>query len=428
MIPRLSRILPLVLLSLNPRISQSQWVQTMGDTSIVSFAVRGTRMFAGAYGEPVPLSGPQVFISEDDGNTWAPVGTLPGGSNVNALAFGGPILFAGTEGTSNYPGAVYLSSNNGVSWLSTGLSGQFYALAVNGTDLFAGADGGHVYLSTNYGISWSAASAGLPGVEVTAFAVEGTSLFAGTMGGGAHVSTDNGAHWTAVNAGLANMHVNALAVSGTSLFAGTMSGGIFRSTNNGASWDSVNVGLTNRSVFAFAVSPNGAGPSGASPGGASGTMVIAGTGGGVFVSTNNGMNWIAANQGLGHTYVLALAISGANLVAGTWGGGIWRRMVSDLVSVTEPKDIHPGEFHLAQNYPNPFNPTTELRFEIGDARFVSLKVFDVLGREVTTLVNEEMDPGQYERKLDGSQLAGGVYFCRLQAGSFAETKKLILLK
>jgi|GEM_PF-5913752 hypothetical protein len=83
---------------------------------------------------------------------------------------------------------------------------------------------------------------------------------------------------------------------------------------------------------------------------------------------------------------------------------------------------------LAQNYPNPFNPSTTISFTIPHSSFVTLKVFDVLGREVATLVNEEMTLGWYERMFDGSNLASGVYIYRLHAGGFDQIKKLLLLR
>lgn len=88
----------------------------------------------------------------------------------------------------------------------------------------------------------------------------------------------------------------------------------------------------------------------------------------------------------------------------------------------------PQPFRLYGNFPNPCNPTTEIRFEIGDAGFVSLEVYDVLGREVATLANEEMKSGQYERTFDGTGLATGVYFYRLRTEGFVQTRKLLLLK
>lgn len=88
----------------------------------------------------------------------------------------------------------------------------------------------------------------------------------------------------------------------------------------------------------------------------------------------------------------------------------------------------PDKSTLDQNYPNPFNPSTTIRFSIRVPGFTSLKIFDEIGREVTTLVNHELRPGRYEVTFDASGLTSGAYFYRLQAGVFAETRKLILLR
>jgi hypothetical protein len=86
------------------------------------------------------------------------------------------------------------------------------------------------------------------------------------------------------------------------------------------------------------------------------------------------------------------------------------------------------EFRLHQNYPNPFNPSTKMGFSIKVASFTTLKVYDIVGREVASPVNERLQPGSYQATFDGSGLASGVYLYRLQAGSFVETKKLLLLR
>ncbi|MCX6121252.1 MAG: family 16 glycosylhydrolase [Ignavibacteriales bacterium] len=87
-----------------------------------------------------------------------------------------------------------------------------------------------------------------------------------------------------------------------------------------------------------------------------------------------------------------------------------------------------NHFSLLQNYPNPFNPSTSISYQISSASFVSLKIFDILGREVTTLVNEMKDPGTYEMKWNATQIPSGVYFYKLSAGSYTQTKKLVLSK
>ena len=88
----------------------------------------------------------------------------------------------------------------------------------------------------------------------------------------------------------------------------------------------------------------------------------------------------------------------------------------------------PKHFVLEQNFPNPFNPTTVVSYQLPVASDVRLAVHDMLGREVSVLVNERRDAGVHEVKFDGSNLASGVYFYRIQAGDFTQTKRLLLLK
>ena len=91
-------------------------------------------------------------------------------------------------------------------------------------------------------------------------------------------------------------------------------------------------------------------------------------------------------------------------------------------------NCHTRKIFLYQNYPNPFNPVTNLEFGISDLGFVSLKVYDALGQEVRTLANEIRSPGNYNVEFDGSDLPSGIYFYKLEAGDFVETKRMILLK
>ncbi len=87
-----------------------------------------------------------------------------------------------------------------------------------------------------------------------------------------------------------------------------------------------------------------------------------------------------------------------------------------------------SRFALGQNYPNPFNPSTTIRYDLPQSSMVRLSVFDILGHEISVLVNERKDAGSYEVKFDGSGLSSGVYFYRLQAGAFVQTRKLLLMK
>jgi len=103
------------------------------------------------------------------------------------------------------------------------------------------------------------------------------------------------------------------------------------------------------------------------------------------------------------------------------------------VGINPISTVVPDKFILLQNYPNPFNPSTHLGFEIprderGEAKDVKLIIYDVLGKEVNVLINEKLSPGSYQVTFDGSDLSSGVYFYRLEAGQFMETKRMILLK
>jgi len=88
----------------------------------------------------------------------------------------------------------------------------------------------------------------------------------------------------------------------------------------------------------------------------------------------------------------------------------------------------PREYKLMQNYPNPFNPATNVKYQIAKTGFVSIKIYDVLGKEIEILINDKQDAGTYELTFDGSKLASGIYFYKISVGDFTQTRKMILLK
>ncbi|MBI5403940.1 MAG: T9SS type A sorting domain-containing protein [Ignavibacteriae bacterium] len=88
----------------------------------------------------------------------------------------------------------------------------------------------------------------------------------------------------------------------------------------------------------------------------------------------------------------------------------------------------PAEYKLYNNYPNPFNPNTIIKYQITNSKFSTLKIFDILGREVKTLVKEFQKAGVYEVSFDADGLPSGIYFYRLQSGDFADVKRMILIK
>jgi hypothetical protein len=103
------------------------------------------------------------------------------------------------------------------------------------------------------------------------------------------------------------------------------------------------------------------------------------------------------------------------------------RPIETSISVPDPV-VLPSSFALDQNYPNPFNPNTTFQFALPRKEHVSVSVFDLLGREVATVFSGELNAGVHRRQWDGSALPSGVYFYRLQAGDFMDTKKLIVLR
>ena len=140
----------------------------------------------------------------------------------------------------------------------------------------------------------------------------------------------------------------------------------------------------------------------------------------------------------GHTLAMDIGIS-YKITITTYGYGTTK--TSTLVyaningiefgeMVTSADDL-PNEidgYNLNQNYPNPFNPSTKIKFKLAETVFTSLKVYDVLGNDVATLFNEEKPAGEYEIDFDAFGLTSGVYFYQLKAGSFIDTKKMILIK
>jgi hypothetical protein len=416
-------------------------------------------------------SGQGVFLSTDGGTNWTQVDsgiTNPEGWVVNALTVSGTSLYAGASIYMDKYGAsgFFRSTNNGASWTKGNLplvNTSIGSLVTTGTNLFAGTYRG-VFLSSDEGASWNQVNSGLMDTIVNCFVVSGANLLAGTDGS-VYRSTNNGASWTSLNSGLPHTNVSSLAVSGMSLFAGT-SNGVFLSSDNGANWAQVNSGLTDTVVNGLAISE---------------TNIFACINNGVwrrplsemivpveltsFTATANSkeviLNWSTAtelnNQGFevqrkfgsnnfvtigsvkGHgtttspnqyTYVDKLTDAGKyfyRLKQIDFGG---KYEYSQTVEVNwSPFTI----YKLEQNYPNPFNPTTKISFAIpflGGTRggSVTLKVYDVLGNEVKTLVNKEMETGYHSVNFDANDLPSGVYFYQLRAGSFVETRKMLLLR
>ena len=364
---------------------------------------------------------------------------------------------------------VMWSKDKGVSWnpINNGLpTSLILSLAVDGAKIIVGTNSGEVYSSNDTGKYWNKLGCGLPGTGIYSLVVSEASVFAGVWWHGIFRLNKNDSVWTQCANGIpVDITVECLTLSGSRIFAGTHRGGIFFSDNNGASWDTANIGLPpsatiraimpiGGNIFAgsywqglFVSSDNGACwtkfvngiPADLSVGtiAVSGNNIFVGTyDHGVIFSTDMGINWNDFSDGFpltGYSFaVVALSINSGNIIAGaetyfpSLAEGLWQRPLGSLLSVRE--DAAPSNFFLNQNYPNPFNPITSVSYSLPQASFVTFKIYNILGEEIATLINEQQAGGIHQLKFDGSQFGSGTYIYRITAGKFAQAKKMVIIK
>ncbi|MCY7363527.1 MAG: T9SS type A sorting domain-containing protein, partial [Ignavibacteria bacterium] len=204
---------------------------------------------------------------------------------------------------------------------------------------------------------------------------------------------------------------------------------IYKSFNNGLSWDNSTVPFE---INTMEVSPDNS------------NVIYAGSVNGLYKSTNRGQDWYLFNN----TFYPSKYVTGLSKNPGTGDtiivstkDAVYKVFRDQLTNVGSNNLTENLSFKLYQNYPNPFNPTTNIEFGIspallqgGEVGVVTLKVYDVLGNEVVTLVNERKNPGSYKVEFDGSNFSSGVYYYKLKAGSqsgageFEQVRKMMLIK
>ena len=243
-----------------------------------------------------------------------------------------------------------------------------------------------IYCSSDNGNSWAACNEGLPYLKSpsiaktadnTLFAIVQTNNYSKAY---LYKSTDFGDHWIQSSDYEINGYVTKLFISSTDILFCNENESILYSSDNGANWIHRDVGSE---IYNFAETSTG--------------VLIASGSYGIFISEDNGMSWN------------------------------YKQITNTIVGVNINKNRNYNYF-LSANYPNPFNPTTNIKYRIPYREFVALKIYDVLGNEIETLVNEEKPAGSYSVNFNASSLASGIYFYRIKAGSFVQTKKMLLLK
>jgi hypothetical protein len=200
----------------------------------------------------------------------------------------------------------------------------------------------------------------------------------------------------------------------------SLGGGFFYSSKDlGSSWQTLSAprqGLAPATIVDLVIPPG------------SSTELIAATGYGVFRSNDGGYSWATVGDSMVPFRVMSLSMDQDGvLYAASPDSGIFK-ISTPLEAVKAGTATAPNGPALYQNYPNPFNPMTKIQYSISKLSIVKMKIYDMLGREVATLVNEQRAAGNYAVKWDASNLPSGVYFYQLRAGSFVETKKLLLIK
>ncbi len=409
-----------------------------------------------------------VIISFGQSQAQWQITSLPGNAAVNTIVIKDSYIFAGTNGD-----GIFVSTDNGENWDSINVGMQsktVHAFLANGNTVFAGTEAG-VSISTDNGKSWNSINSGLSGLGVWSLGVNSdisgdTTIFAGTWSG-VYSTTDKGKNWKATGLSNTSVPVHSIIVHKNYIFAATLTNGIFVSVDNGLTWKNIILPLSDKSyepgftvpvcsisklisststyivagswygdlyymdykasVFQVAIIIYKQAVPLLCLAGRNDTLFAANSSGYFFVADQNQIWHRSSFPPLGAGAVYSMAFNHSYIFAAT-GKGIWRLWYPDQVTNTNSSEDRPSGFVLDQNYPNPFNPSTIINFELPAESFVTLKIFDPLGREVTTLVSQEMSAGKYTRQWDADGYTGGVYFYRMTAGDRSIVKKMILIK
>ncbi len=385
--------------------------------------------------------------------TWVFSGTGMAGDVAELASSSTGELYAVT-----YSEGFCKSLNSGINWTSSNsglsdLSCRSIAVAPNGY-LYIGTLSGILFKSSDGGDNWNELD-NLNFLEIRSVRVAPNGfIYYGTFGGRFVRSTDNATNWSVLYtfpSGILCMEINSYG----HILIGTESNGYFYSYDNGNTWaDGFNwntrvtaVGFDNDYAFiSLRESPNSfsrcyytatlSGELQILDGPDEYTNVFAFNSlNHIFIGTDNGVYRVKELQGnlenvssgmtsSPETYAM-LKLSGDYLLAG--GTSVWRTENSTITNVNIGESIIES-FDIFQNYPNPFNPTTTIKYRVSELSYLTIKVYDVLGNEISTIVNEEKPAGEYVVEFGGDGLTSGIYFYQLRAGDYTDTKKMILLR
>lgn len=373
-------------------------------------------------------------VSFIDLNTWVAVGdagtilrSIDGGANwsiISSTIVDGlyAVAMRGNYGMAvGISGRMARTTDGGLSWIeqTRQTTRNLYSVSIGDFSTVITGHEGTILVSTNSGVNWTAHTAGTASI-LFGVSVNGNTAV-GVGGQGAVVMSVNGGNgWglTILGGQLTFFYSTSFVNSMTGWAVGSSSttgSVIIRSSDAGFVW-SGQTSPTTEQLFGVSFTTID-----------SGTAV--GTNGTIIHTVNGGTSWVIQNSGTAQilnavSFInsnTGIAVGNAGTILKTTDGG----NVSNVHNISYSV---PDNYSLKQNYPNPFNPTTNIRFEIPKDGFVKLEVLNMIGQEVGALVNEKLHAGTFEVKFNASQYPSGVYFYRLNANGFSETKKMILIK
>jgi photosystem II stability/assembly factor-like uncharacterized protein len=368
----------------------------------------------------------KVVRTTNKGATWTNVsGTISTTySLVNIFA-----LDANTCLVTGYAGAntiIYRTTDGGATWTAVygpvaGFVDDLYMTDANNAYYIGDPVGGSWDLkkSTNGGVNWTTWStlttSNTSGTYNNAACFLGTNVwFSGNGDNSINYSTNMGVNWTSQPNAQAELGAIWFNSATNGMIGGfTTSLGVKFTTNSGTIWTSV----TNPATVAL-IAITG-----------SGNEYWAGSQGlNIYYSSNSGTNWTTSyTVSAGNFNAMQKARSG-NTIWGVRANGGISRYGTPLVGVTPISLEIPSSYSVSQNYPNPFNPTTKINFALPKSGLVTLKVYNMLGKEVATLVNEVKNVGTYSVDFNGANLSSGIYFYKVNVNGFSEVKKMMLIK
>ena len=325
-------------------------------------------------------------------------------------------------------GTVMKTTNGGINWFdhSNGIGNEhgFELFIMNMNVFILGSSNGKIFKTTNSGDLWFATNTP-PSSAFTKSIVFTNNNIGYAVGwdgstGKYYRTQDAGNNWTSHDLGTAGWGWETIRFANSNV--GYIVGGnwpepytykILKTTNAGNNWNVVQSGTGWRYKEIHLMNAD--------------TGIAVGSSGNIYRTMNGGVNWVYIYPGTtNHFYGVFFTSANTGYVSGL--PGMLLKTTNGLTFVNQINGTTPKSFHLKQNYPNPFNPSTNIMFDIPKSNHVKIIIYNALGIEITTIVNEKLNSGSYEVSWDGTDYPSGVYFYKLLSGDFVKTKKMVLIK